>query len=333
VHARRRDGKAGVEGWETGRDGMRWEDSPCRGWYQLPWTVNLAMTTSTAHYRLLQLCGTVIRALQCLDLVHPAHWRFSLARCLSAPPQDLPKDKKEKKSKKDKKRKHDEAAEAEETPAAAAPAEDAMIDAGQEEETPKEKKKKEKKAKKAKKEHPSSDAEAEEESSSSKPSGTSNALSALADELVVSKSSAVAEEEPVDLLALKKNKKTAVHPSRMSGAQKAELAAAAGADEKGFVPDENAIVIAEPVRIFVGNLPFKITDALIHEWSVGRGCERRARRSDLVGSLVKMFPSQQESRELTRSLVSPVFLSSFDEFGKIEGIHWVTDKATGQYHG
>lgn len=56
-----------------------------------------------------------------------------------------------------------------------------------------------------------------------------------------------------------------------------------------FVPDANAVVIAEPVRIFLGNLPFKITDELIHE--------------------------------------------CFGEFGTIEGIHWVTDKATGQFYG
>ena len=53
------------------------------------------------------------------------------------------------------------------------------------------------------------------------------------------------DEDPVDLVALQKskNKKTAVHPSRLGGAP---------AEPEGFKPDATAVVIAEPVRIFLG---------------------------------------------------------------------------------
>lgn len=155
----------------------------------------------------------------------------SLAHLFSPPLQE----KHEKKSKKDKKRKHEEEeVEVAETPVV--------------EETPKEKKKKEKKAKKAKKEE--SDGEEETQGNS-----TSNALSSLADELLTTPK-AEEEDEAVDLIALKKNKKMSVHSDRANG----------GAEKSGaFQPDENAVVIAEPVRIFLGNLPFQITDELIHE--------------------------------------------------------------------
>lgn len=168
-----------------------------------------------------------------------------------------------KKSKKDKKKRKHEEEEQEEVPVKAEE---------QTEEEPKEKKKKSKKIKKE-----SSDAEAEPASAA-----TSSALSDLADELMMSKSSA-ADDEPIDLLALNKNKKnskTAMHASR-AGADDA-----ARVDAASFKPDANAEVISDKVRLFLGNLPFKITDELIHD--------------------------------------------CFDEFGTIAGIHWVTDKATGE---
>jgi len=173
--------------------------------------------------------------------------------------------KKAKKEKKEKKRKHEEQQEE----AAGAPI---AAEAPQAELSEKEKKKA---AKRAKKEAAAREASASSES-------TSDALASLAaeDEMIEKDvAKADGEDEPFDLSALKKNKSKDVKNGSGSSSS---------SSSDNTIP-EGATVIRDPVRIFLGNLPFKITDELIHE--------------------------------------------CFDEFGTIEGIHWVTDKETGRFYG
>jgi nucleolin len=189
--------------------------------------------------------------------------------------------KAEKKAKKAAKRKAEAEPEVEEQPqqvAAAAAAEPEEDDAAAAKRARKE-------AKRAKKEKAAAGADS---SAAAAASSTSSALASLADERPAEKEGDAEEEEVFDLASLKKGGgqkvKVAVHSSRVNASGEVD-----GSASGSFVPDANAVVIAEPVRIFLGNLPFKITDALVHE--------------------------------------------CFDEFGEIEGIHWVTDKQTGQFYG
>ena len=196
-------------------------------------------------------------------------------------------DKLSKKEKKASKRKAEEQDEAEQA-AVAEPVAEAVADPEEDPEAARKRAKKEaKRAKKAREAVDESAAPVAAEPSSK--SSTSNALSSLADELV-SSTPAAADDEVFDLTAIKSKKKGQLKVKGGAVPAKVDTSVAPDRSASGaFVPDANAVVIAEPVRIFLGNLPFKITDELVHE--------------------------------------------CFGEFGTIEGIHWVTDKATGQFYG